>query len=603
MKTRLALLLLAASPLWAADPGYEAFRSSLTAALPGHAVPLFDVSEVSRLPRLGADEDVAFSTVDAPDQPFRVAARVTVKRRTDPQWKVQLTTPASLGPVKKGDVLYITFAARCTASNAETGGGHLFATLQQTQTYDSLASLTAAPGKEWVRLHLRAVAARDYPAQNVELVFHLGKIEQTLDLGGFLAVNLGPGIDPRALPFTRIRYEGQGTNEVWRQQALARIETIRKGDLAIRVLAADGSAAGNATVRVRMTRHAYQFGTFVEDLVLRETADGRRYRETVAGLFNRVTCPLYWSDWGWENPERRMTYIAIAQWAKINGFYTRGHCLIWPGWQWLPKSIQDLKDRPAELRAAIDEHFRDIVTLMRPIGFDTYDVMNEPRVNHALQDILGEKEAASWYKLVHTIDPRPALGVNEFAIVSGGGDTDKEVELYLKQVHDLIGAGAPLGVVGVQCHMGENMTPPQKVIAILDRLATLRLPIHATEFDIATDDEETQGDYMRDFLIAFFSHPATESLTQWGFWEGSHWIPRAALFDRNWRVKPNGKAYLDLVKGAWWTDVTLTTDRQGYCRARGFLGDYEVAVSLPGGSSFTRPARITRAGAMLTLKP
>lgn len=595
--------MLLAAPLWAADPGYDAFRSSLVSSLPGRPVTLFDVSEVSRLPHLGSDEDAGFSTVDTPDQPFRIAVRVTVKRRTDPQWKVQLTTNPSHCPIKKGDVLFVSFAARCTASSAETGGGKLFATLQQVQTYDSLTSITAAPGKEWVRFYLRTVAARDFPAQNVELVFHLGKVEQTLDFGGFVAVNLGTGVDLRALPFTRIRYEGQGTNEVWRQQALTRIESIRKGDLAIQVQAADGKTVSNATVRVRMTRHAYQFGTFVEELVLKETPDAKRYRETTMSLFNRVTCPLYWSEWGWDNPNNRLVYIAIAQWAKLNGFYTRGHCLIWPGWQWLPKDLKALKDNPAELKAVIDEHFKDVVTIMRPVRFDTYDVMNEPRVNHAIQDLLGENEVVNWFKLTHKIDPHPALGINEFAILSGGGDSQRELDLYMKQIRDLVSAGAPLGVIGVQCHMGENLTPPHKVIEILDRLATLKIPIHATEFDIATDDEETQGDYMRDFLIAFFSHPATESLTQWGFWEGRHWIPRAALFDKNWRVKPNGKAYLDLVKGAWWTDVTLTTDRQGYCRARGFLGDYEVAVSLPDGTSLTRPARITRASAMLTVKP
>jgi GH35 family endo-1,4-beta-xylanase len=599
----LALLLLSATPLLAADPGYAAFQKAISDSLPVQPVPFLDASEISRLPHHGSEEDVAFSVVDVPDQPFKVAARATVKRRTDPHWMAQLTTTPSLLPVKKGDVLFVTFAVRCIASSAETGGGHLFATLQQTQTYDSLASLTASPGKAWSRLYLRTVADRDYPAQQVELVFHLGKVEQTLDFGGFFAANLGPSVNLQDLPLTRIHYEGQGTNEVWRQQALARIDSIRKGDLAVQVLSTDGKPVTNAAVRIRMTRHAYQFGTFVEDTVLRETPDAKRYRETALSLFNRVTCPLYWSDWGWEHPENRLTYIAIAQWAKLNGFYTRGHCLIWPGWRWLPKSVEALQGKPAALKKAIDEHFAEVVSFMKPIRFDTYDVINEPRVNHAIMDILGEQELAHWFKLTHKIDPNPVLGINEFAIVAGGGDTQAELDLYMKQILDLVNDGAPVGVIGVQCHMGENLTPPHKVIEILDRLATLKLPIHATEFDISTDDEETQGDYMRDFLIAFFSHPATESLTQWGFWEGKHWIPRAALFAKDWRMKPNGKAYLDLVKGAWWTDETRTTDRQGYCRARGFLGDYEVAVTLPGCDTFTRTARITRAGSMLTIKP
>ena len=596
-------LLLLALPLLAADPGYEAYYRDTITTLPGKPAPLFETSEAARLGHYGEGDTAAFSVIDTPDQPFAKAVHVTVKQRADPQWKVQLTTSPSLVPVKKGDVLFVAFSVRCTASTAETGGGGLFATLQQTKTYESLASLNASPGKAWTRLYLRAVAEKEYPAQNVELVFHLGKYEQTLDFGGFVAVNLGQGIDLKQLPLTRVTYEGQAPEALWRKAALDRIEKIRKGDLDIRVLAADGTPVTNATVRVRMTRHAYQFGTFLEDSALRETEDGKRYRETVARLFNRVTCPLYWSDWGWSNPDNRKTYIALAQWAKDNHFYTRGHNLIWPGWRWLPKDIEALKDNPAALRKAIDAHFAEVVTAMRPFQFDTYDVVNEPRVNHDIQDILGPDEIAHWFKLTRDIDPHPALGINEYAIVAGGGDTLSEQAVYERQIRDLLAAGAPLGVIGVQCHMGENLTPPHKVIEILDRFGKFNLPIHATEFDIAIDDEQTQGDYLRDFLIAFFSHPATESLTQWGFWEGQHWIPRAALFAKDWRVKPSGQAYLDLVLGQWWTNETRATDRHGSCRVRGFLGDHEVAVTLPDGRLLTRPARIARDVSTVTLNP
>ena len=596
-------LLFASFSLIAADPGYGAFYRKTVASLPGKPLPLLETSELSQLHPVSEGEDAAFTVTDTPDQPFVKAMRVEVKHRTDPAWKVQLTSLPSLGPVKKGDVIFITFRTRCTASSAETGGGHVFATLQQTRTYDSLASLNAAPGKEWTCLYLRAVAQRDYPAADLELVLHLGACEQTLDFGGFVAVNLGPGIDLLQLPFTHITYDGQAADAPWRQKALARIENTRKGDLAIQVLDAGGKPVTNAAVHVRMTRHAYQFGTFLEeDIVLRETDNGRKYRETVSRLFNRVTCPLYWSDWGWQDPAGRLRFIAIAQWAKENGFYTRGHNLIWPGWHWMPKEMEALKDKPAALKKAIDAHLAEVVTVMKPIGFDTYDVVNEPRANHDVQDILGPAEVARWFTLVHDLDPHPVLGLNEYAIVAGGGDTVREQELYAKQIRELLEANIPVGVIGVQCHMGENLTPPQKVLEILDRLATLKLPIHATEFDISTDDEQTQGDYMRDFLIAFFSHPATESVTQWGFWEGSHWSPRAALFAKDWRVKPSGQAYLDLVLGKWWTDETRTTDRQGYCRVRAFLGDHAVTVTYPGGHALTRAVRIARDGNTLTLR-
>lgn len=598
-----SFFLLTAPFVTSAETAAEAFRSATVSKLPGKPTPLLAVDDAAGLRQLAAAADAAFESAEAPDQAFVKAVRVTVVRRTDPAWKVQLSSAPSVAAIKKGDVLYLSFSVRCTASAAETGGGHLFATLQQTKTYDSLVSLHATPGKTWTRLHLRTVAERDYPPQNVELVFHLGKVEQTLEIGGLVAVNLGQGVDLSQLPLTRLRYDGQEPGQAWRSEALARIETLRKGDLSVQVLDADGRPLSRVAVRCRMTRHAYQFGTFIEDEILLNTPDAVRYRDTTLSLFNRVTCPLYWSDWGWEKPEKRLTYIALAQWAKLNGFYTRGHCLIWPGWRWLPKRVEALKDDPAALRKAIDDHFTEVVTLFRPVAFDTYDVMNEPRVNHALMDILGPQEPAHWFKLTRTLDPHPALGINEYAIVSGGGDTREELALYMQQIRDLQAAGAPLGVIGVQCHMGENLTPPRKVIDILDQLATLKLPIHATEFDIAVDDEETQGDYMRDFLIAFFSHPSTESLTQWGFWEGRHWIPRAALFAKDWRVKPNGKAYLDLVKGTWWTDATAQTDAQGQARVRGFLGDYEVTATLPDGSARVRHVRLTRPGTALVVRP
>ena len=149
--------------------------------------------------------------------------------------------------------------------------------------------------------------------------------------------------------------------------------------------------------------------------------------------------------------------------------------------------------------------------------------------------------------------------------------------------------------------MGEQLTPPQDVVKILDRFAKFGLPIQATELDINVEDEEVQGDYMRDFLTAFFSHPATEAITQWGFWEGQHWIPRAALLRKDWSVKPNGRAFTDLVRKEWWTDAHGVTGPDGRFQTRGFLGDYEVEVKT-GGFTKRLPAKIARGGSLLNVR-
>ena len=152
-----------------------------------------------------------------------------------------------------------------------------------------------------------------------------------------------------------------------------------------------------------------------------------------------------------------------------------------------------------------------------------------------------------------------------------------------------------MGAIGIQSHMGMEPVGIPKVLTALDRMAQFGLPLVITEFDQPTSDERLQGRYMRDFMTAVFSHPAVDSFIMWGFWEGRHWRPEAALFREDWSVKPNGQAYLDLVFGQWRTEETGRTDAQGSHRTRGFLGDYIVRVRHEG-RTLTRSVTLGRDG-------
>lgn len=105
----------------------------------------------------------------------------------------------------------------------------------------------------------------------------------------------------------------------------------------------------------------------------------------------------------------------------------------------------------------------------------------------------------------------------------------------------------------------------------------------------------------RDFYTAVFSHPATEAITCWGFWEGQMWRPGAAWFRTDWSLKPAAQAYIDLVLGEWWTDVSGRTDAEGEFRVNGFLGDYEVTVTSAGQEATTH-LRLERAGTTRTVQ-
>ena len=594
--TVFALAQDAGDSRWAAQIQEEAI------GLLGSPTVLIDGSALNDFSRQTEKGFGTLSLVDVEGQPFSKAIRVEALQRIDPEWRTQVVTQANKSAVRKGNTLLVVCFARCLDSKAESGDALAAARLQLARPpWTGLIDFSLRPGKDWQKFYHHVQANQDMKPGDLNLSFQFGQCAQTLEFGGVVLFDLGPNVDMTKIPVSKITYAGREPDAPWRKAAQERIELYRKADFEVQVTDASRKPVPNADVHVRMLRHAYQFGAFLEEPALWDNADGQKYREKLREFFNRVTVPLYWADWGWDNPETQKTYLKLAAVAREMGMHIRGHNLIWPDWRNTPDWLRKFENDPRRLRNLINASIAERVAIFRRFEFDDYDVINELRENHAIADILGDDEPAQWFKLAHSLDPRPKLGINEYDIISGGGHTEAQQAVYEGHIRQLLGHGAPLGVIGVQCHMGEQLTPPQDVVKILDRFAKFGLPIQATELDINVEDEEVQGDYMRDFLTAFFSHPATEAITQWGFWEGQHWIPRAALLRKDWSVKPNGRAFTDLVRKEWWTDAHGVTGPDGRFQTRGFLGDYEVEVKT-GGFTKRLPAKIARGGSLLNVR-
>jgi endo-1,4-beta-xylanase len=176
--------------------------------------------------------------------------------------------------------------------------------------------------------------------------------------------------------------------------------------------------------------------------------------------------------------------------------------------------------------------------------------------------------------------------MNEGEILSTG----KRASAYEDIVRYLLDNRAPINGIGLMGHFRhDTLTPPEDLLKILDRFAKFKLPLQITEFDMQfgekgqhydfTEDElRLQADYTRDFMTAMFSHSAVEGILLWGFWEGRHWYPGAALYRKDWSIKPNGQVWQDLVFNKWWTEAAGKTDKHGVYKTRGFLGDYDIEV-------------------------
>lgn len=541
------------------------------------------------------------SRVDISGQPFAYAVRCTIKERPVQPWDIQFQVRTTRA-VEKGEVLLARFFARTLdVVHAETGEGRICAIFEKSAPpYDKSLRRDLDLGRGWKEYFLPFRAEEAYGAGEAQTGFHLGALLQTIEIADFKVYTFGKNYAINSLPHTRISYPGQEPGAPWRVAAAERIERHRKADLSVIVTDAAGKPLPGAKVAVAMKRHAFGWGSAVTAKnILRQDADGEKYRAIIEKHFTRVVFEndLKWPSW--DRPANREPILKALDWLRARDIDVRGHCLVWPSWQHLPRDVEGLKDDPEKLRRRVNEHIAGEVSALKGRLID-WDVINEPYNNHDLMDILGRDEMVAWFKLAREHDPDVNLYLNDYAILSAGGLDASHQAHFEQTLRFLKESGAPITGIGMQGHFGDGATPPERMLAILDRFAALGLDIAITEHDISTEDEQYQADFTRDFLTVAFSHPSVVSFLTWGFWEKSHWRSLGAYFRTDWSMRPAGKVWFDLVTKAWWTDETLATAANGTTRTRGFLGDYTITVT-HGGKTKTLPATLAKGGTTVTV--
>ena len=274
-------------------------------------------------------------------------------------------------------------------------------------------------------------------------------------------MNHGQGVDLASLPDNTKDYPGRAADAAWRKAADARIETLRKTDLTVKVLDASGKPVEGATVHVKMTRHAFHFGTAVAgELITSDSVDAQKYRETVLRLFNTVVMEndLKWPEW--DNPAHRARTMTALRWLHDHGLFIRGHNLVWPTAQFLPRDVAAAAQKPdpsaadkAALQQRILAHIAEEVTATRGLTGE-WDVVNEAVANHLLQDVLGPDAIIAWYRAARAADSSAKLYYNDYKAVAGGFGDPGGQEAMFNVVKDLIDRGAPLDGIGAQGHFG-----------------------------------------------------------------------------------------------------------------------------------------------------
>ena len=555
----------------------------LIGTLPGDQKVILNTPDVGVYNPSG--EAARWKVVKAPDVVGKKAMRVTVREAGPDPWSTEISAGLA-NDVAEGDVVFIALLARAVKADNEAQNGVIsnFSIQQNSGEYKPVAAASAlVPLGEWRLFHGWGRAGVDLAPETGMVSIHLGATKQVIDIGPLIAVNLGPDVDTEALPQPTLDYAGRSADAPWRKAAEARIAEHRISPLTVEVVDADGTPIETADVAIRMTRSAFGFGTFVgHDVAGKEGEDGDRFRAAVLDGFNLATAPIYWQDWGWLDPEMRENYLGAMTWLNGHDMPFRAHPIVWPVERFLPSCVRALED-DAAVRDAVLTHVREVVSATETFGPVAYDAYNEPHVGEYLPGKAGGDVADAIFSLADEIDPDAPMFINDYGMLSGGGLNEENLGFYERWIREHLDRRVPVEGIGFQGHFGAALTHPARLVEILDRFSAFGLPIHITEFDVDTKDEAAQADYLRDALIAAYSVPAVEAFVVWGFWEGDHWRPDAAMIRTDWTEKPAWAAWRE-VQARWRTDEVARTGPGGTVVIDAHHGSYEIDVRGPAGS-------------------
>ncbi|MCP5110900.1 MAG: endo-1,4-beta-xylanase, partial [bacterium] len=466
-----------------------------------------------------------------------------------------------IGDVEKGDAVLLSLRVR--------GAGSGSAVLRHRDIgWRSLVRVPLESSSGWQRVQVPFRSFWNLKAEQMLLILDGADIE----VDQVRIVNHGTARQVADLPRTLFTYEGRDPDAPWRKAAAARIEKHRKAGLRVRVVDPEGNAVPGVTVRVQQVRHAFGFGAAVSaSYFAGDSASMRRFRQMVAKHFNKVVLEndLKWPGWEIAKSNTHGTYRreyidAALAWLARHDIQVRGHYVSWApldrdGAGGGPEA--NLKER---LFAHIDEKLPAVGT--RVAEWDG--------VNHiagwgrTIEDLYGPDIFADIVARARRRAPHASIWVNEGRILPGGSRQGE----YERLIRYLIDHGQPPDGIGMMAHMDiTSLTPPEEIYRRLDRFAALVPRLQLTELDVETWDEQLQADYQRDLMTIAFSHPAMDGIVMWGFWEGDHWRPDAALWREDWSIKPIGQLWVDHVFGKWRTASALPSASNGPAFIRAVL--------------------------------
>jgi len=417
----------------------------------------------------------------------------------------------------------------------------------------------------------------------------------------------------------------------WRVDAEDRIKENRIANLRVEVVDPNGNPVSHADVQIRQKSNAFRFGGIMSAKDFHDE-DGnlqistQRYKDLFLALFN---------SGGLDNglkPRLRSgnehLLPAIFEWAQANNLPMRGHTLIWPGnpnnnhmpngetsrfiegevpYNILSK-VTAVEDA---ISSGVDQQTIDNLKtdLRNEINFMItdwsskwpvyeWDVINEPRANHQVQDVLGDAEMAEWFKItdVNSAIPECDLFLNENQVISAksaqlqAGYYEQRRDNFMYNANIIAQNGGPINGLGFQSRFKWERLDPAIIHARLEEFAqAYGYKMAGTEFEIV-DREDSSGQVVHSFteleravmteevMTAYYSHPLVTGLNAWTYMKDrtAAWC----LYDGS--VKLNGLVWYYLHRIRYSTNADGTTGTDGSVLVEAHKGDYTIQVQAGG---------------------
>lgn len=546
------------------------------------------VSDLPYSPRITGAPDVVAKTMPWEAHPGQRLLRMESRRAWPNPWNAAVHFPFGKG-IEAGHSGLLWFYTRKVAGAGEIRtGASVLVGGQSDGAYRKAMSHDFRPGEVWSLVLVPFQALEGVLAGTGEVSFHLGEQAQSIEIAGLNLLDYGRSIEVGDLPQPALSYPGREPDAPWRQQALARIESLRKGNFTLRVEDGHGHPVPGASVRVNLRRHRFGFGSAVTASWLnRPGPDGAMYREIVDRYFSRVVLESDLKEMGWkrgaaEPPDkqfsREQTFRAL-DWLEDRGIETRGHCLSWGVFD---EFTAPLKSNPEALKSHMLDHISEILPAIGGRVVE-WDAINHPASwspTNRITNVTGRGFYAEIMQHARGLSRVP-MWLNEDQVFRPG----RQQEEYFAEAKALVEAGQAPDGIGIQGHFHCSFLPsPEEMLRISDRFASIVPRLQITEFDIlANGDEKLQADWFRDCLIMAFSHPAYTGFQTWGFTERTVVRKEAMPWKADWSELPLAGVWKTWVGKYWHTALAGTTDDRGECVFRGYHGRYTVAVEAPSG--------------------